>query len=233
MRYKTIQIDKVTPTIGAEIRGVDLGMLVSNEQVTEICHALFENLVLIFREQQVAFARRFGPLHIYHGLQSASLPGVPEVMELKADETSAMVFGEPWHQDATADEEPPLATMLYMHQIPENGGGDTCFSSGYAAYEALSEPVKELLQGLHAVHELGFGNTAYFTKRQQLDSPELPTHVSVRPQYAVHPVVHTHPTTARKTLFVNKIFTRHVIGVSPLESRRYWRCFSADRTRPI
>jgi taurine dioxygenase len=140
-------------------------------------------------------------------------------MELKADETSAMVFGEPWHQDATADEEPPLATMLYMHQIPENGGGDTCFSSGYAAYEALSEPVKELLQGLHAVHELGFGNTAYFTKRQQLDSPELPTHVSVRPQYAVHPVVHTHPTTARKTLFVNKIFTRHVIGVSPLESR--------------
>ena len=103
-------------------------------------------------EQHKDFGRRFGKLHI-HPASTNVLEGHPEILIIKADENSKRVAGEVWHSDVSCDPEPPMGSILYMHEPPENGGGDTMFANMYAAYDTLSEPMKAFLDGLTAVHD--------------------------------------------------------------------------------
>ncbi|HET8996369.1 MAG TPA: TauD/TfdA family dioxygenase, partial [Acetobacteraceae bacterium] len=130
MSYQSIDVRTLTPTIGAEIFGVDLGGGISNLQFQEIHDALLKHLVIFFRDQTLTpeqhkeFGRRFGKLHI-HPASNNVLADHPEVLIIKADEKSKRVAGEVWHSDVSCDPEPPMGSILYMHQPPENGGGDT------------------------------------------------------------------------------------------------------------
>jgi len=139
MGYQSIEVRKLTPTIGAEIFGVDLASALGNQQFQEIHDALMDNLVVFFRDQkltvqqQTSFGRRFGKLHI-HPNAPQLIEGHPEILVIKADEKSKRVAGEEWHSDVSCDEEPPMGSILYMHEVPENGGGDTLFANMYAAH---------------------------------------------------------------------------------------------------
>lgn len=214
MTYQTIDVKPLTPTIGAEVFGVDLGKGIGNHQFEEIHQAFLENLVLFFRDQkmtidqQKSFAMRFGKLHV-HAKPRSPVEGHPEVLIIEADETSKHVSGDIWHSDATADAEPPMASMLYMHEVPENGGGDTIFANMYAAYDALSDSMKSFLLELTAIHD---GTTAYTGKGR---SPE-PGRIFPCNE---HPVIRTHPETGRKALFVNRYFTSHIAQLTSEESR--------------
>jgi taurine dioxygenase len=88
--YETVRVEKLTPIIGAEISGVDLGKLVSeearsNSQMDEIHRALAENLVIFFRDQHItpqqhlAFGRKFGELHVH---PAAPNEGDPALMKI-------------------------------------------------------------------------------------------------------------------------------------------------------
>src|SRR5437016_12618610 len=139
--YEAIAVDKLTPIIGAEIGGVDLRRP-SNREMDEIHRALAENLVIFFRdqtfspEQHLAFARRFGELHVHPAAPHAA--GIPELMTIHADKNTPRANGEGWHTDVSCDLEPPMGTILHIKQCPPHGG-DTLFANMYAAYEALSE----------------------------------------------------------------------------------------------
>ena len=123
----------------------------------EIHAALIDNGVIFFRDQhltpaqQKAFGRLFGELHI-HPAAPKEVPEHPEILVIHADENSKHVAGENWHSDVSCDLEPPMGSILYMHELPPVGG-DTLFASMYAAYEALSEPMKRFLEPLTAMHE--------------------------------------------------------------------------------
>ena len=99
-----------------------------------------------------------------------------------------------------------MGSILYLHTVPKTGG-DTCWSSMYAAYDALSDRMKAYLDGLTAVHD---GDPVY---RPLFNDP------SKRYPCSTHPVVRTHPVTGRKCLFVNQSYTTHLVGVSKEESR--------------
>ncbi|MBS0455550.1 MAG: TauD/TfdA family dioxygenase [Proteobacteria bacterium] len=208
--YQTISVVPLTPTIGAEVFGIDLSQPLSDVQFEEVHRAWMEHQVIFFRdqkltiEQHIAFGRRFGELHVH---PMASLPGYPEVIEIKADENTGYVQGERWHSDVTCAEKPPAGSILYMHKIPENGGGDTLFSSMYLAYETLSEPIKKLIENFTAIHD---GEDAYRV-RQNIQRESYPR--------AEHPVVRTHPVTGRKALFVNRSYTLRIPQLSERESR--------------
>jgi taurine dioxygenase len=159
--YETIAVDKLTPIIGAEISGVDIGALVSDEarpnrQIDEIHRALADNLVIFFRDQritpaqQLAFGRRFGELHIHPAAPHQG--DDPALMTIHADKESPRANGEGWHSDVSCDVEPPMGSILHIRQCPPHGG-DTLFASMYAAYEALSERMKAYLDGLTALHD--------------------------------------------------------------------------------
>ncbi len=213
MTYQSIDVRTLTPTIGAEIFGVDLGGEISNQQFQEVHDALLRHQVIFFRDQKMTpeqhknFGRRFGKLHI-HPASPGLVEGHPEILVIKADENSKRVAGEVWHSDVSCDPEPPMGSILYMHQPPANGGGDTMFASMYTAYEKLSEPMKGFLEGLTAVHD---GEHVYRGRYGVKDSGK------VFPR-SEHPVIRTHPETGRKALFVNRGFTTHIKELNRIES---------------
>ena len=137
MSYQTIEVRKLTPTIGAEIHGIDLAQPLGNQQFQEVHDALMDNLVIFFRDQNLTidqhkdFGRRFGKLH-FHPNAPKLIEEHPEILVIKADEKSKHVAGEEWHSDVSCDAEPPMGSILYMHEPAANGGGDTMFANMYA-----------------------------------------------------------------------------------------------------
>jgi taurine dioxygenase len=208
--YDTIAIEKLTPIIGAEIDGIDLAQPLGNRQIDELHRALAENLVIFFRDQQLsedqhlAFGRLFGELHIHPA--APSVAGKPELMIIHADKDSPRANGEGWHSDVSCDTAPPMGSILYIRKCPPYGG-DTLFASMYAAYDALSDRMKAYLDGLTAEHS-GDHYRGQYANYGIADKAEYPR--------AEHPVVRTHPVTGKKALYVNKGFTRRIIGI-PLD----------------
>ncbi|HXP76470.1 MAG TPA: TauD/TfdA family dioxygenase [Stellaceae bacterium] len=210
--YDAITVQKLTPTVGAEIGGVDLSRPLGNRAMAEIHRALAENLVIFFRdqemspEQHLAFGRLFGDLHVHPAAPSA--PGLPELMIIHADKDSPRANGEGWHSDVSCDTEPPMGSILYIKTCPPLGG-DTLFASMYAAYEALSDRMKQYLSGLTAIHD-GEGYRGQYANYGVKDKETYPR--------AEHPIIRTHSVTGKKALYVNRGFTRHIVGIPVDES---------------
>jgi taurine dioxygenase len=211
MPYQTIEVKKLTPHIGAEIAGVDLSGPLGNQQFQEVHDALMENLVVFFRDQRLthdqhkSFGRLFGELAI-HPASRHSPAGHPEILTIHADENSKHVAGEEWHSDVSCDLDPPMGSILYLTEVPPEGG-DTLFASMYAAYDKLSPPIQRLVEGLTAVHDgepVYRGRFGYDARGREFPRAE-------------HPVVRTHPVTGKKALFVNPNFTTGIKGLSKLE----------------
>ncbi len=214
MTYQTIEVRPLTPTIGAEIFGVDLARDLGNQQFQEIHDALMQHLVIFFRDQKLTpaqpldFGRRFGKLHV-HPNAPQLIAEHPEILVIAADENSKRVAGEEWHSDVSCDAEPPMGSILYMHEVPSNGGGDTMFANTYAAYEKLSPTLRRLLDACTAIHD---SSKAHSYRRRETDRADM-----AFPQ-AEHPVVRTHPVTGRKGLFVNRGFTTRIVQLARHES---------------
>jgi taurine dioxygenase len=213
LRYETIHVKKSTPMIGAEVLGIDLLARLSNRQVQDLHNAFTENLVIFFRDQkmdhqqQKDFARRFGQLHTHPAAPQVN-PEHPEIFGVSTDENSKHIAGEHWHSDVSCDAEPPMGSILYLRDVPLNGGGDTMFANMYRAYETLSAPIRRLLDDMTAIHD---GEQVYRGRYGGGDkNRKFPR--------AEHPVVRTHPVTKRKCLFVNRTFTTRIVGVHKNES---------------
>ena len=162
MQYESITVEPASPNVGAEIGNIDLTQPLSNRQVQDLHQALTDHLVLFFRDQKInhaqqkALGRHFGKLHISvggDGTNSKALAEDPEVRALHFDANSESVSGETWHTDQSCAAIPPMGSILYLHTVPPKGGGDTMFASMYAAYDALSDRMKQYLTGLTAVHD--------------------------------------------------------------------------------
>lgn len=192
------EIKPLAAALGAEITGPHLADA-SGEDVDAIKELLTRYLVLFFPDQHpavedhVAFGRQFGTLEGHPNLKNPYTQH-PELFELAA--TSGGVADE-WHTDLTFRPEPALMSILHMVKCPETGG-DTMWSSLCAAYDNLSPPMKDLCEGLTALHDALPHN-----------KPE---------QMAVHPVVRVHPVTGRKALYVNEHFTRRIVEMNASES---------------
>ena len=214
MAYRRISVEPLTPAIGAEITDVDLRESLDDETVAEVRGALLDHGVIFFRDQHIDherhldFGRRFGELHVHP--VAPCVDGRPELMRIHTDAKSVRHNGDRWHSDVSCDEQPPMGSVLHLHTVPECGG-DTLFASMYAAWEALSEPMKTLLAPLEARHASAHLYHHLYGEETVMRRNEYPS--------AVHPVVRTHPETGRESLFVNSGFTRRILGVTESESR--------------
>jgi len=214
----SMQITPVTPLIGAEVSGVNLASISSGE-IEQLQTAFLDHLVLFFRDQDlsvdehIAFGRNFGELHLHPAAADYHAHGdvPPEILKIHADESTKRTAGDKWHTDVSCAQEPPAASILKLEVLPDHGG-DTLFSNMYAAYDALSEPMKLLLSKLTATHD---GNYNYHDRGakagKDLSKVEYPVNS--------HPVVRTHPLTGRKSIYVNAAFTTHIDDVPEDESK--------------
>ena len=210
--YETLEVETLTPHIGAKVRGVDLSQPLTNEQARDVHQAWIDWKILVFpnqhlnRDQHKAFARRWGKLHV-HPMQP-TYGGDEEVLVVKTTRDSAYTSGDGWHSDVTCDPVPPLGSMLYVTETPASGGGDTLFADMYLAYQMLSDPMKEFLDPMVAEHD-GAG-------------PYVGSYKSTPPEggypKSQHPVIVTHPDSGKKLLYVNRGFTSHIVGRGRSES---------------
>jgi taurine dioxygenase len=226
----SVSIRPLNPVIGAELDGFDLREELSDEDVNFIQDALDKHQVIFFRDQEItteqhlAFGRRFGELHVHPSVRGKPREQWPELLPVYADEKTARIAGDKWHTDVSCDEKPPFASILHLTTVPESGG-DTLFSSMYQAYEALSAPMKVMLDGLTALHD-GSPNYGDREKRNRQNNPDRVE------SYAVHPVIATHPKTGRKTIYVNSVFTLRINELSESESDAVLRFLFAHVMRP-
>ena len=215
MTYQKIGVDPLSPIIGAEVSGVDISKPLDKDVLEEVNRALLDHQVIFFRDQEMslerhkAFGRNFGSLHIHP--TAAKIDGHPEILIIHADENSKAVAGMKWHSDVSCDLEPPMGSILHLHQIPKVGG-DTMFASMYYAYEQLSGPIKSFISNLSAWHESIGVHRDRLNHKGALRDGE-----NAYPE-ALHPVARTHPVTKKKTLFVNENFTTRIEGLNKNES---------------
>jgi taurine dioxygenase len=221
----------LTPTIGAEVEGLDLARPLDGAVISALTSALLDWKVLFFRdqdittEQHLAFARRFGELEVH-----PFIPGNtehPEIVHLTHDRDRPGRENT-WHSDVTWRECPSLGSILRAVEIPPVGG-DTLFADMYAAYEGLSGEVKARIDGRTAVHDaVGFRNRMRTAGRSAEEVAALEA------QYPAveHPIVRTHPQTGRKALYVNAAFTQHIVGMDPDESAALLKQLYAEARVP-
>ena len=213
----TIEITPLTAAIGAEVSGIDLREELTDVDVKLLRQALLDHLVLFFRDQpvtddeQIAFALRFGPMHV-SPLQTVH-QDAPEIVVLSQVYPRGEGADE-WHSDNTFLAEPPMGSILRAVRLPAVGG-DTCFASMYAAYEGLSPAMRDFVDGLRAVHDIT--NPLKKAIRDGHSTLDLGAMQEKCPPVE-HNVVVTHPETGRKALFVNRNSTTRLVGVSEREN---------------
>jgi taurine dioxygenase len=207
-----MEVRRIAGALGAEITGVDLSRP-SSDELSSIRRVFLEHQVIFFRDQTLdpaqfmAFARSMGNPIEYPFVKG--IEGFPEVIEVKKLEHERHNFGGIWHSDTAYLQEPPMGSMLLARELPPYGG-DTEFASQYAAYEALSDGMKRLLDGLFAINS---SSKADVTRTREDRVREYAQHYE-----AEHPVVRTHPETGRKALYVNFGHTARFRGMTEAES---------------
>ena len=220
------EVNNLADNFGAEVIGLDLSENLAEEDFTTVRDLYFERAVVVFRgqtltpSQQSAFSRRFGDLMV-HVLTQFQILGDPEVLLLsnrRDADGNPIGFedaGRYWHSDISYNAEPALGTMLYAVEIPPQGG-DTLFADMAAAYEALSDKVKQQIDGRFAYHSYTVNyktNETNTGSRPNLTDVQLATLENV-----LHPIVRTHEDTGRKALYVNQGFTYRIDGMSETKS---------------
>ncbi len=211
--YDSFSVTPLTPHLGAEVDQLDLSQPLDETQLADVRAAFADWSVLVFRDQHLdreahkRFGRYFGTLHSHP--MNYSRTGDPEILVVRTTANSAYTAGDGWHTDVTCDAIPPMGSALYIRETPECGGGDTLYADMYLAYEMLSEPMQQMLEGLTAIHDGAI--------------PYVGNYKSTPPEGGYprneHPVIAVHPVTGRKILYVNSGFTSHIRGLQPWESR--------------
>jgi taurine dioxygenase len=192
--------------------------------------------VLVFRDQGLEPADimrvggRFGePCHYPF---VTGMDGYPFVFEVVKEESERTNFGGAWHSDTTYLSQPPMATVLYAVETPAFGG-DTLFTNTAAAYDALSEGMRRLVDGLIGVNSAGLkyggGRTAM---HKNIGGMKVHDTDEAEQYEAEHPVARTHPDTGRKALYVSRSHTIRFRGMTEEESRPLIDWLALHQVRP-
>ncbi len=219
--YRTITVSPLSPAVGAEIGGIDIAAGIDDEQFGELRQAYIDNGVIFLRDQDItpdqhiAFAERWGQINVNRFFTPVATH--PRIAEVRKEPDQKRNIGVNWHTDHSYDQVPAMGSILYAREVPPLGG-DTCFAGMAAAYEALSDAMKQTLLTLRAEHSSrhAFGALKPAPEGEgvagRIGNPEAAT------QDSVHPVVIEHPLSGRPSLYVNTDFTLRFEGWTDAES---------------
>jgi taurine dioxygenase len=212
-------INRLTPNIGAEIKGINLSSL-NKENIDLIYKSLISNKVIFFREQLIKPKEHLNFAQLFGGIESPH-PVYPYVKNFKQIVLLENNKDNPpdtdvWHTDVTFKPKPAFASILYSKIIPPYGG-DTLWSCLTSIYDALPKDIKKYLESLRAIHDMGdFRNT--FTKNENEGNAQKLKDGFNKFGSSIHEVIKKHPITNKKFLYINPGFTNHIVGLSASDS---------------
>jgi taurine dioxygenase len=212
----TINIESLSPALGAEVTGIDLREPVDDATRKTVLEAWYEHHLLVFPGQVLDDAQHLRACEIFGDIQPERLnphlaaeenPGVHFVSNIRED--GILPHGDiVFHMDQMQYDKPSQAMSLCGIDIPSSGG-ETKFSNSHLAYDALPDDVKKRLGGLRA-------ENAYLYY-----SPNMMRKVEAREEEApraIHPVIRTHPVTGHKAIYVNRLLSDRIVGMEEAES---------------
>ena len=210
---KQVGIRKLHKSLGAEVSGVNLAAPMSAELFSYLCDALLKRKALVFRgqtltpEQQVAFARRFGPLEMHPTDQTDEASRyVTRVTQARTGFHQNVA----WNSDMTWRARPPMGSVMRVVQGPKAGSIGQ-FIDMEAAYNSLSPAKMEFACSLQTKHDI----SQTFLGLSVRESLQLKAKFPAQ----THPMVRTHPETRKRILFINKAYTSSILGMSPQSSK--------------
>ena len=217
-----MKIDLLNKSVGAKISGIDLSHPLHQDEIDFIKNNWYANGVLCFPNQsideiqQIKFGEYFGELVHTQGEYAIS-KSHPAIMYITNEKENgkyvgALPDGEMYfHTDMCYVEKPSMATFLYAINIPKVGG-NTVFANMYMAYESLDNEIKSKINGLKAVNSYEPGSSAptIISRKNTNRSNETKSYA--------HPMICTHPVTKKKALYVNRLMTESIVGLSAQES---------------
>jgi taurine dioxygenase len=215
-----MEICPLGPQIGVEVRGVDVKAL-DDAGFAAIYRAWLDHNVAVVPDQELEiedflrYSRRFGTV-VPHPSKMTRHPDHPEITMLginkfgvdgRLDMAIYRRGAEGWHTDGAYDQEPFKATQLYALAVPSRGG-DTCFASMYAAYDALPARLKQRLEGRRGAFTYGGRRkaTALLNAEDREWTPVF------------HPIIRPHPETGRKGLYFDPGKILRIEGLEEAES---------------
>ena len=233
----TLTVTAQPASCGAVAHGIDLAQPLDAATVDAVRAAWLQHQVLAFVDQTLSledlerFALHIGPYG--HDPFFESVPGHPHVAQVKreADETST-IFADNFHSDWSFLAQPPAATMLYGNIIPPVGG-DTLFADQYAAWDALSAPMKALLQDKQAVHSArrGYAKSGRYGEQDKGRSMAIRYDDSAMATQ-LQPIARVHPETGRTALFVSPGYTIGIDGMADDEAVPLLKELFAHQAQP-
>ena len=230
-----MKIEKLTPAIGAIIHDVDINTSMSADVLDDIYQVLLDNLVIFFRGVEVTpkahleFAQSFGDLTDKHP-HYPHVDGFERIMLLEND-ADRPPDTDSWHTDMTFKADQPFASVLVARHVPEVGG-DTLWSSNYAAYDRLPAGMKQDLEGLRAVHDYGDFRNSYADGRDGKSGSERLAESMARFGQTIRPLIAKHPATGRKYLNFNEAFVSHILGMTSADSNALKVWLSGHMNQP-
>ena len=211
---------QITPAIGAEISNIDLSDTLTQDQLDQIYKDLIDYSVIFFRDQNlspqnhITLAKSFGAIEPPHPIYP-HVEGFPEITLLKNNSNNSPDT-DVWHTDVTFKSDPAFTSILYSKVIPPTGG-DTLWCSLIAVYESLPDDMKEYLESLRAIHDMGdFRNN--FINDDNIESAKKLNEGYKKFGSAIHPVIKTHPISNKKILYINPGFTSQIVGMNMTDS---------------
>ena len=226
-----MELRRLCGALGAEVMGLDLSRPLEADTGRAVVEAFHDHVVLVFRDQsvspamQVEFTRLFGEPREHPLKTRASVEGHHEVLIIETRPGRIGARNDYWHSDISHSACPPSASILHALAIP-SGLGNTMFCNMYAAWDQLSEGMREMLAPLRAEHS---GEPTMRRAREE-STDALP--ISEVPAPALHPVARTHPRTGRKALFINPHFTMRFEDMTREESAPLLDFLVRHATRP-
>jgi taurine dioxygenase len=233
----TLNVRKLSNAFGIEVLGLDLRKSLPDAVIAELRKLWAEYGIVLLRaqditpQQLIAYSRRFGELDLHETLVPFRHPEHPELFVL----STIPVDGKPsvsenvgrhWHSDLSYTTRPPLGSIFHALVLPEVGG-DTMFASMHAAYDALSDKMKELIEGLEAVHDyMGVEN---MKKRD----PGLVAQLRELNPPVAQPLVRVHAETGRKALYLSEQMTKRIVGMTERESMPLLRFLFEHSVDPL
>ncbi len=226
----------MTLHIGAEIRGLNLSKPITPEIAEAVNAALIKWKVIFFKGQnlshagQVSFARSMGEPTIGHAVfgHDPDYPEIYSVAKFRTAQTHRTAkMQRPWtgwHTDLTAAINPPKASILRGVTIPPYGG-DTFWTNLAAAYEGLSETLRNFVDTLKGIHR--FEPPAGAKMNSNYNES-----IRRRVMESEHPIVRIHPESGERILFVSPSFLKSISGLTPRESGQILELLWEHITRP-
>ena len=230
-----LSVSKVTPAIGGEVAGIDFAKPLPHDLHDAVYEALLEHLVLFFRNcaitpaAHLAFARGFGKIDEPHPFYP-HVEGFPNIVKLENDSSSPPDTNS-WHTDLTFKWRQPFASVLVARHIP-SCGGDTIWSSNYAAFDRLPDGMKCDLEGLEAIHDLGDFRNNFASVHGGKTGEERLTDAVARFGHRIRPLIDAHPVTGRKFLNFNEAFVTHIAGLTTNEANGLKTYLANHMNRP-